>query len=270
MLKLRSNPLIFGGPVPPPYLARCAGLAIDVIDSPEYDGLRPRSTPTCGGCRRRRPAGPGGPGRSRADRLGAHRRGGGDAEAGQFLFDRGFYVQSVVFPAVPHGAGVLRMQVNANHTAEPIDGLLAALGELSRRSRSGPGAPAGPSLPRPDGRPGVRVRFQGPLSTRLLAPHGWNMHWLIPRRRRVVRVRVHHLPEALRRTVQTRLVGRVRRALDREFRAAHGRRAEDPARHGYAVWTGIGAFGTRSSASSGSRTRRPSGGCPSSSDSSSV
>ena len=52
--------------------------------------------------------------------------------AGRFLFDRGYYVQSVVFPAVPHGAGVLRMQVNANHTPEAIEGLLGALGELSR------------------------------------------------------------------------------------------------------------------------------------------
>jgi hypothetical protein len=52
--------------------------------------------------------------------------------AGRFLFDRGYYVQSVVFPAVPSGAGVLRVQVNANHPAEAIDGLVAALGELAR------------------------------------------------------------------------------------------------------------------------------------------
>jgi hypothetical protein len=41
-------------------------------------------------------------------------------------------VQSVVFPAVPHGAGVLRMQVNANHDPAQIDGLLGALAELKR------------------------------------------------------------------------------------------------------------------------------------------
>ena len=52
--------------------------------------------------------------------------------AGRFLFERGYYVQSVIFPAVPHGAGVLRIQVNANHSAEAIDGLVGALAELKR------------------------------------------------------------------------------------------------------------------------------------------
>ena len=45
--------------------------------------------------------------------------------AGKFLFDRGFYVQSVTFPAVRYHAGVLRIQVNANHLAEEIDGLVS-------------------------------------------------------------------------------------------------------------------------------------------------
>ena len=53
-------------------------------------------------------------------------------QAGRFLFDAGYYVQSVVFPAVPHGAGVLRIQVNANHPSEAIDGLLAALSDLKQ------------------------------------------------------------------------------------------------------------------------------------------
>ena len=38
-------------------------------------------------------------------------------KAGNFLFEQGYYVQSVTFPAVPYHAGVLRIQVNANHTA---------------------------------------------------------------------------------------------------------------------------------------------------------
>jgi 7-keto-8-aminopelargonate synthetase-like enzyme len=132
VLKLRSNPLIFGGPVPPAYLvALCA--ALDIIDSPAYEGLRAALDTNV----RRLVAG--------ADRLGLCVLGGlvpivsvliGEEEstlrAGRFLFDRGFYVQSVVFPAVPHGAGVLRMQVNANHSSEAIDGLLAALAELAR------------------------------------------------------------------------------------------------------------------------------------------
>jgi hypothetical protein len=38
----------------------------------------------------------------------------------------------VTFPAVPYHAGVLRIQVNANHLAESIDGLLDALERLHR------------------------------------------------------------------------------------------------------------------------------------------
>jgi len=53
--------------------------------------------------------------------------------AGHFLFEEGFYVQSVCFPAVPYHAGVLRIQVNANHLPEQIDGLIEALDCLKRR-----------------------------------------------------------------------------------------------------------------------------------------
>lgn len=132
VLKLRSNPLIFGGPVPPPYLEALVA-ALDVIESPEYDRLRDVLDANV----RRLVAG--------ATRLGLAVLGGlvpivsvlvGEEEttlrAGRFLFDRGYYVQSVVFPAVPHGAGVLRIQVNANHPAYAIDGLLEELSELSR------------------------------------------------------------------------------------------------------------------------------------------
>ena len=52
--------------------------------------------------------------------------------AGSVLFQKGYYVQSVTFPAVPYHAGVLRIQVNANHLPESIDGLLDALAELQR------------------------------------------------------------------------------------------------------------------------------------------
>ena len=41
--------------------------------------------------------------------------------AGKFLFDRGYYVQSVLFPAVPYHAGVLRIQCNANHDDAEIE-----------------------------------------------------------------------------------------------------------------------------------------------------
>ena len=132
VLKLRSNSLIFGGPVPPPYLvAVCA--AIDVITSPEYDRLRAALDANV----RRLLDG--------ATGLGLAVLGGAvpivsvlvgeeqaTLQAGRFLFDAGYYVQSVVFPAVPHGAGVLRIQVNANHPPESIDGLLAGLADLKQ------------------------------------------------------------------------------------------------------------------------------------------
>jgi len=130
LLKMRSNTYIFGGPVPPPYLdAICT--VCDILNSPEYDILRGRLHDNV----RRLTRG--------AERLGLVVLGGstpiisilvGDEadtfRAGNSLFERGYYVQSVTFPAVPYHAGVLRIQVNANHLPEAIDGLLAALGEL--------------------------------------------------------------------------------------------------------------------------------------------
>ena len=47
--------------------------------------------------------------------------------AGRALFEQGYYVQSVVFPGVPHHGGVLRVQINANHRPESISGLLVAI-----------------------------------------------------------------------------------------------------------------------------------------------
>lgn len=134
VLKLRSNSLIFGGPVPPPYLeAICA--VIDILMSPEYPVLRARLDQNV----RRLAQG--------AAQLGFTVLGGlvpivsvlvgGDEatlKAGRFLYEHGYYVQSVVFPAVPHGAGVLRMQVNANHHLAQVAGLLDALAALKREA----------------------------------------------------------------------------------------------------------------------------------------
>ena len=145
VLKLRSNPLIFGGPVPPPYLeAVCT--VVDIVSSPEYPALRAKLDANV----RRLSEG--------AKQLGLGVLGGavpivsvlvGTEEAtlraGKFLYERGYYVQSVVFPAVPHGAGVLRMQVNANHTTDQIDALLGALGAL-RQAVPMPGAEAAAAL----------------------------------------------------------------------------------------------------------------------------
>ena len=55
-------------------------------------------------------------------------------KAGKFLFDRGYYVQSVLFPAVPYHGGVLRVQCNANHTEAAIDGLIDAFAALKQGS----------------------------------------------------------------------------------------------------------------------------------------
>ena len=64
--------------------------------------------------------------------------------AGNFLFEKGYYVQSVTFPAVPYHAGVLRIQVNANHRAESIDGLIDAMRALQEVIH----LPTADSLPR--------------------------------------------------------------------------------------------------------------------------
>jgi 7-keto-8-aminopelargonate synthetase-like enzyme len=130
VLKLRSNPLIFGGPVPPPYLeAGCA--ALDVVASPEYAALRAKLDANvhrlADGATQLDLAVLGGLVPIVSVLVGPEEA---TLKAGKFLFERGFYVQSVVFPAVPHGAGVLRMQVNACHAPEQIDGLLAALAAL--------------------------------------------------------------------------------------------------------------------------------------------
>jgi glycine C-acetyltransferase len=132
LLKMRSTTYIFGGPVPPPYLEATSAV-IDILCSHEYAALRASLDDNVN----RMVAG-----------LARHRLvvlGGkspilsvlvGDEEdtflAGKFLFDRGYYVQSVTFPAVSYHAGVLRIQINANHRPSDIDGLVASLGDLKK------------------------------------------------------------------------------------------------------------------------------------------
>jgi glycine C-acetyltransferase len=130
LLKMRSNTYIFGGPVVPPYLEAVC-VVCDILASGEYDALRARLdrnlTQLTNGLKA----------------LGLVVSGGvtpivsvlaGDEEdtlnGGQFLFEKGYYVQSVTFPAVPYHAGVLRIQVNANHLTESITGLLNAMKAL--------------------------------------------------------------------------------------------------------------------------------------------
>jgi 7-keto-8-aminopelargonate synthetase-like enzyme len=132
VLKLRSNSLIFGGPVPPPYLeAVCT--VVDILASDEYPTLRAKLDANVrrlsDGARRLDLAVMGGQVPIVSVLIGAEET---TLKAGKFLFEHGYYVQSVVFPAVPHGAGVLRMQVNANHSSAQIDGLLDVLAALKQ------------------------------------------------------------------------------------------------------------------------------------------
>ena len=145
-LKIRSNSYVFGGPVPPPYLdAICT--VVDILKSPEYSRLRAALDRNL----QRLTMG--------ATALGLNVIGGstpiisilvgdeGDTlKAGKFLFDQGYYVQSVLFPAVPYRAGVLRIQVNSNHTAAELTGLLEALRALTKEIRLPGPAPAQRSL----------------------------------------------------------------------------------------------------------------------------
>lgn len=133
LLKIRSNTFIFGGPVPPPYLEAICTVC-DILDSDEYEEilgrLRRNLVQLTHGL----------------NELGLVVLGGetpivsvltGDEEitltAGRFLFEHGFYVQSVTFPAVPYHAGVLRIQVNANHLPTSIEGLVRAMAALQAR-----------------------------------------------------------------------------------------------------------------------------------------
>jgi glycine C-acetyltransferase len=132
LLKMRSNTYIFGGPVPPPYLEAVCTVC-DILMSSEYDLLIGRLRKNC----RHFTEG--------AGRLGLAVLGGetpiisilvGDEadtlKAGSYLFQQGFYVQSVTFPAVPYHGGVLRVQINANHLTESINALLNAFESLQR------------------------------------------------------------------------------------------------------------------------------------------
>jgi 7-keto-8-aminopelargonate synthetase-like enzyme len=132
LLKMKSNTYIFGGPVVPPYLEAVCTVC-DILASDEYDVLIGRLRRNLERLTRG------------LARLGLSAMGGqtpivsvlvGDEEdtlnAGRFLFERGYYVQSVTFPAVPYHGGVLRLQVNANHPPEAIDGLLEAVAALQR------------------------------------------------------------------------------------------------------------------------------------------
>ncbi len=133
LLKMRSNTYIFGGPVVPAYLEAVCTVC-DILLSPEYELLIARLRRNVEHLTRG------------LQKLGLVVMGGrvpivsvlvGDEAdtltAGNYLFEQGFYVQSVTFPAVPYHAGVLRIQINANHLTESIDALLEAMGRLQQQ-----------------------------------------------------------------------------------------------------------------------------------------
>ena len=130
LLKIRSNSYIFGGPVAPCYLEGVCTV-VDILMSSEYEILKSRLQANLVQIVQG------------AQDLGLIVLGGntpiisilvGDEEAtlrsGMFLFERGYYVQTVTFPAVPYHAGVIRIQANSNHESGQIAGLIGALGEL--------------------------------------------------------------------------------------------------------------------------------------------
>jgi 7-keto-8-aminopelargonate synthetase-like enzyme len=146
LLKIRSSPYVFGGPVVPCFL-EAVETVIGILRSDEYRALRARLDASI-----RRLA-------RELSNLGLNVMGGatpivsvsiGDEadtlKAGKFLFERGFYVQSVLFPAVPYHAGVLRVQCNANHDDASIDGLIDGFAALAR-TMALPGREKCPSAP---------------------------------------------------------------------------------------------------------------------------
>jgi 7-keto-8-aminopelargonate synthetase-like enzyme len=56
--------------------------------------------------------------------------------AGLFLLDQGIYVNSVVYPAVSKGSGLLRISLNANHTVTQLAMLVSAIKKLAPTSSS--------------------------------------------------------------------------------------------------------------------------------------
>ncbi len=132
LLKMRSNTYIFGGPVVPAYLDAVCEVC-DILMSPDYDSLARRLNANrmqlMAGLRRMNLVVLGGATPIVSVLVGDEED---TLKAGNFLFEEGYYVQSVTFPAVPYHAGVLRIQVNANHTRESIGGLVDAIEALQQ------------------------------------------------------------------------------------------------------------------------------------------
>ena len=147
LLKMKSSTFIFGGPVPPPYLEAILA-ALEILDSDEYDAIHARLAANV-----RRIAGG-------MERLGLAILGGTQPILSVLVGDEADTLSRRPVPLRPGllrpvghlprralSRGVLRIQANANHTDEAIDGLLA-----SPRTAPGGGRHARPRGPGPAGR----------------------------------------------------------------------------------------------------------------------
>lgn len=132
LLKIKSQTYIFGGPVPPPYLAAIIAVC-GILGTSEYDGLRAalkaRIDRLRGGLKRLELTALDGAGPIVAIPVGSIEQ---TLQWGRLLFERGFYVQSVTFPAVSVFDGMLRVLLNANHELTAVDGLLNAFADVKR------------------------------------------------------------------------------------------------------------------------------------------
>ena len=131
LLKIRSSPYVFGGPVVPCYL-EAIGAVIDILRSGEYEYLRSRLDSHIKRLTR-----------GLAD-IGLTIMGGaapivsvliGD-EAGHSAPASSSSIAGISFSPYssrrcPYHCGVLRIQCNANHDEASIDGLIAAFGDLA-------------------------------------------------------------------------------------------------------------------------------------------
>ena len=148
--------------------------------------------------------------------------------AGKWLFDRGYYVQSATYPAVGLTEGLLRVQVNANHSAEQIDGLLSAIADLKRHlsCRFDPRSEMAPS---PDG---LESRYYR-LGFIWLSPACWKFAGHVPEAEQGLRPTTRRL-DSLPSCSASRSVAACMALAIRTL----------PLGTGYAVWTGIGVIGT--------------------------
>jgi 7-keto-8-aminopelargonate synthetase-like enzyme len=132
ILKIRSSTFIFGGPVPPPYLAAVIAVC-EILDSSEGDlllaALRSLVARLTSGLRDLDLIVGGGVAPIVSVQVGSIEE---TFTAGKWLFDRGYYVQSATYPAVGINEGLIRIQVNANHWPGAIDGLIAAFADMKR------------------------------------------------------------------------------------------------------------------------------------------